>query len=505
MDWGWHLKIFNSVAWGLIAAMASSAGAQEIRALDEADQHFQKAVLLKQESQFAQSEAEFRVSIRLNPQAPEAYNDLGAVLRLEGRTDEAISNFEHAIQLRASFSGARFNLALAFAARHRLSEAEAELRRALEYDASCGECWYELGILADLQKKPQLAVERLSDAIAVNPNSADSYYALSHALLEVNQPTGSERALLQAIQLRPGFAAAHQELALALERQQKFSDALKEFQSAAISKPELTQALLGQARMKAALGDITGARVLFANCLAKHPHDAMARVQFAAFLRQQGQTQAAIMQAQKAAHLTPNLASAYYELGMALKEAGARPAAESALRHALRIDPSDEQSHAALAALLRVDGETAAARAEFASARGILQRQSDRDQAALANKLGVSLAQGQNWKDAIAQFRRALALKPDLAAARFNLAGALRESGELETAIDEFKQILREHPDWIQARFEFGRTLQLRGLIAEAGNQYRRIVRDDPDFTPAQEALAMLGVRSSMATAGNTH
>lgn len=493
----WGLKIVEAALLGaVIAAIPSSLVAQEIRSLDEAQQHFRRGLTLKQQSRLAQSEAEFRASIQLDPQVPEAYNNLGAVLRLERRTDEAISDFERALQLQPSFTGARYNLALAFGANRQFSRAEREMRTVIEGDDSCGRCWYELGILADRQNKPQQAIERLNQAIAIDQNSSDSYYALAHELLAVNQREESEKALRRAIALRPDFAAAHQELGLSLERQQRFEDALKEFRSAAALNPRLTQALLGQARMKAALGDAVAARTIFTRCIASDPKDASARVLFAAFLRQRGQAKDAIGEAQRASVLKPDLASAYYEMGMALKEVGDRGGAENALRRALRIDSSDEQSHIALVALLRAEGKTGAAGTELAAVRSILKRQSDRDEAALANKLGVGFASQQKWSEAIAQFQKALDLKPDLVAARFNLAGALRESGDLQGAISEFNRILQEHPDWTEARFQLGRTLEVRGLQKEAREQYRRIVNEDPDFAPAQQALSAMGASS---------
>jgi Flp pilus assembly protein TadD len=55
----------------------------------------------------------FEEALRLRPAYPEAHNNLGGVLYLEGRRSEAIAQFTEALRLRPGFTEARNNLGVA--------------------------------------------------------------------------------------------------------------------------------------------------------------------------------------------------------------------------------------------------------------------------------------------------------------------------------------------------------------------------------------------------------
>jgi predicted O-linked N-acetylglucosamine transferase (SPINDLY family) len=71
-------------------------------------------------------------------------------------------------------------------------------------------------------------------------------------------------------------------------------------------------------------------------------------------------------------------------------------------------------------------------------------------------ELGVMHLAGRQLPEAIAAFRRALGAQPDHAAARYNLAWALRQAGQTEPAEAELRRLVQARPDHRRAWFNLG-------------------------------------------------
>ncbi len=88
-----------------------------------------------------------------------------------------------------------------------------------------------------------------------------------------------------------------------------------------------------------------------------------------AALRARGDLARAVAQGREAVALSPTSAEAHVELGLALSELdGTRAEAETAFRQAIALDPGDARAYRALARLLELRGDQAAARAARARA-----------------------------------------------------------------------------------------------------------------------------------------
>ena len=74
-------------------------------------------------------------------------------------------------------------------------------------------------------------------------------------------------------------------------------------------------------------------------------------------------------------------------------------------------------------------------------------------------------------------YRQAIALKPDLAEAHYNLGNALRDNGQLDEAISSYKQALRLKPDFGKVHNNLGNVLKSTGQLDEAIDCYRQAVR----------------------------
>ena len=96
------------------------------------------------------------------------------------------------------------------------------------------------------------------------------------------------------------------------------------------------------------------------------------------------------------------------------------------------------------------------------------------------NNLGVLLAKKGKVREAIAEFHKALQIRPDDGKAMNNLGNALALEGELGEAIVQFRKAVEVNPDDVDAQFNLGHALAAQGEMGEAVVQYRKAVELRP-------------------------
>lgn len=143
-----------------------------------------------------------------------------------------------------------------------------------------------------------------------------------------------------------------------------------------------------------------------------------------------------------------------------------------------------------LAVLLAAAGPVAAAATE----------QADRTDPAGAADAAID---AQDWPQARALLRDALADRPGDPALRFRLAQVLRWSGEPQRALAEYDALLDEFPDNVDYVYGRALTLEQLGRDAEALEAARRAGRLAPDYAAVRQLERRLA-RDESAGAGET-
>jgi cytochrome c-type biogenesis protein CcmH/NrfG len=121
------------------------------------------------------------------------------------------------------------------------------------------------------------------------------------------------------------------------------------------------------------------------------------------------------------------------------------------------------------------------------------------------NNLGVVLGQTGNIERAIAQFERALRIKPDYAGAHNNLGNALSQIGQTEQAIAHYQLALAIQPDYDEAHFNLGTTLLRLGRVSEAIGYFEQALRINPDDAGAQYNLGNALLQSGQIETAVAH
>ncbi|HET6280503.1 MAG TPA: tetratricopeptide repeat protein [Polyangia bacterium] len=104
--------------------------------------------------------------------------------------------------------------------------------------------------------------------------------------------------------------------------------------------------------------------------------------------------------------------------------------------------------------------------------------------AAAHNNLGqIAYAKG-DVLPARAAFEAALAIDPDQPEARFNLANLILESGDLELAVAEFRRVLQIQPDFADAHYNLAVALERLGGRAQARAHLERYLGLESETAP---------------------
>jgi Flp pilus assembly protein TadD len=97
------------------------------------------------------------------------------------------------------------------------------------------------------------------------------------------------------------------------------------------------------------------------------------------------------------------------------------------------------------------------------------------------NNLGVCLDKEGRQDEAIAEYRKALEIKPDYSEALNDLGVVYYEKGDLEAAIAQYRKALETQPDSANIRYNLGNALASHGKLEEAIAQYRTALKAAPN------------------------
>ena len=195
-----------------------------------------------------------------------------------------------------------------------------------------------------------------------------------------------------------------------------------------------------------------------------------------------------------------SFADVYNMLGVIYHDQGQYQKALRAFEAALRINPGYTDAALNLAVTYNDTGRYKDAQDTYRHAlsrSGASPGKLDRFvQGKLANMYAdigdVYLSAGL-YAEAIAEYRRALALGPTFVDLRAKLAGALRDSGERDAAIAEYEEVVRQAPSFVPARLNLGLSLYAAGRKEDATAHWRKVLEISPGNRNAEMDLKIAG------------
>lgn len=337
--------------------------------------------------------------------------------------------------------------------------------------------------------------------------------------IQVGYWRDSKTLFAHALDVTTDNSIAHADLGIALATEGKFEEAIAHYRESLRIRPGHAPTLhrLGKALKR--IGHEDEAAASFNEALRGDPDFADARNDLGLLLAGQGKVQEAIEQFELVLRVQPDDAQAYYNLGQALAQQGHEDDARRHFERALSLDSDFAGAHASLGRLLEAEGKTREAIEHFetairidpadTSARAYLEHALESRNLASStgsmpfdpgtgtpeapeqlNENGVELARGGRLDEAIEQFRKAIARKPDLTRAHVNLGLALADKGRHADAVASYLKALELDPRNPEAHANLGASLVELGRLPEAISHYEEAIRERARYP---EALNNLG------------
>jgi protein O-GlcNAc transferase len=188
----------------------------------------------KQESLAACEQA-----VRMAPQLPEAWNNLGTALSDLGQVAGATSAFEKAVSLQPGYLKALLNLINALMQQERLDEVEVLLRKVAVVAPQRAQTWVDLGQLLARRGRFIEAIEMYQRAITIEPGAAIAHNSLGNSLDLTGRTEEAEESFRRATELDPNYAEPWANLGALRWNQDRFDEAIELCRRAIALAPDL--------------------------------------------------------------------------------------------------------------------------------------------------------------------------------------------------------------------------------------------------------------------------
>jgi predicted TPR repeat methyltransferase len=252
---------------------------------------------------------------------------------------------------------AALSQALAHHQAGRLQQAEQIYRAILQTQPFHPEANHNLGVLARQAGQHAAGLPYLKAALAVNPGSGKYLMSYTDALRALGRIDEVAAAYRRALELKPDFAEAHNNLGNALQLLQQLDGAAASFRRALEIKPAYVDAHNNLGVVLQSLGQLDDAAACFRSALKLNPDYAAAHCNLGVVLQALGQLDDAVANFRRALEIVPGYAAAHYNLGVVLQMLGQIDDAVASYRRALEINPDYAAAYGNLGELLRTQGK----------------------------------------------------------------------------------------------------------------------------------------------------
>lgn len=203
------------------------------------DIHFDLALVLLSEDNFADAANELEKAIRLDPKVALPHVFLGRAYQNTNRSVQAVEQFRNAMRLEPNLPLIHYHLGFAYESLGRNQEAILEYEKELQHSPNNPTVLYQLGHCQVEAGAWKAATEHLKKATEIDQQNSDAYYDLGKAMLLQGDAEVAVPALRRAIELQPSNPSPHYQLARALEKLGNKEEANRERETfAALKKAE---------------------------------------------------------------------------------------------------------------------------------------------------------------------------------------------------------------------------------------------------------------------------
>jgi tetratricopeptide (TPR) repeat protein len=247
-------------------------------------------------------------------------------------------------------------------------------------------------------------------------------------------------------------AVSENNIAVTLQAEGRFDEAVAHYQRAAQLRPDYAPAMNNLGTALRAAGRLDEAITTYERALANHADFPDVHYNLANVLTDAGRGAEAIKHFEIALAAMPDSADVHNNLGIVFAAQGRADDAIAQFREAVRQDPQSAKAH---------------------------------------RNLGDSLLARGAVEEGLREMRAAAALAPGDGSVHYDLGSALLEQGHADEAVKELTEAVNRLPQDPEAHNNLGIALGMSGRFDEAITQFREALRIKPEFADARRNLDM--------------
>ncbi|MDD9820171.1 MAG: tetratricopeptide repeat protein [Nitrospira sp.] len=305
-----------------------------------------------------------------NPRARSAYYNFGNWLKDEGRNEDALDAYRHALDASApDIPAIRTNMGVAFENLKQYDQAEEQYRLALQVKPRYKNAMNNLALLLTRVERYEESLELYRNVIKLDRNYVDAHTGMGFALAWLNRPREALRSLERARAMVPSRrklgtareqlasilgeidqyhnrqkADVHYRRALEYRKQGRLEDALAALRTGQEQSPESTEIPMTMGIIAEEMGRFDEAATHYQRALEINPHVPDVLNRFGALRIQQQRYEEAITLFQTLIAIEPGFAKVYSGMGIALFHLKRYDEALRNFEQALSLDPSLEEA-----------------------------------------------------------------------------------------------------------------------------------------------------------------
>ena len=186
---------------------------------------------------------QFQIALNIDPRYPIARTNLGIALSKKGRVDEAIAHFQTVLGDYPNDAKTHENLGTALAKKGESQSAIAAFEKALSIQPLDPSAHYNLGMALDDSGRIDEAIAHYQQAVQEDPHFAEAYYLLGNDLFRTSLIKEAIAAYEQALQSRPAYQEVENNIGLALLKEGRPGEAIPHWENAIANESDFVPAL----------------------------------------------------------------------------------------------------------------------------------------------------------------------------------------------------------------------------------------------------------------------
>jgi protein O-mannosyl-transferase len=282
--------------------------------------------------------------IKINPDEPFAYLNLGTFYDGMKNYDEAIFNYDKTIELSKNWVWAWINKGGVLCERGNYNESLKFIDKAIELEPDFEDAWYYKASVLNKLGKNEEGMKCIDKAIELKPEMYKAWILRGNIFSNIRKYDDALKCYDKAIFIKPDYDISWLNKGIAFNNLGKYDDALKCYDKAIFIKPDYDISWLNKGIAFNNLGKYDDALKCWDKVIEINPGSIEALVSKGKTLNYLGKPEDAIKLLDKAIELNPNSNLILRNKGELFNEMGKSEEALQLINKALELDPSDDLS-----------------------------------------------------------------------------------------------------------------------------------------------------------------